>query len=173
MNMREELTAPPSRRVVSPSELEVVREVGQHLGAVLGDEDEVLEARAAEAVAVEARLDRDHVAGDEAVMSQPADVRLLVDLEPDAVAGSVEEAVEEHLTLGLVQLRRVAVLVEEVADEAMDLETRDAGPDRAEREVERLPRERVELLELGRRRTDGERAREVGVTGGIAVAREE
>ena len=65
---------------------------------------------------VEARLEGDHVAGDERLALDPADARALVHLEPDAVAERVEEAVDEHLALVLVQLRRVAVLVEEVAD---------------------------------------------------------
>ena len=47
---------PRSRRV------ERGREVGDRLAAVFGDEDQVLDAHAAEAVPVEARLERDHVA---------------------------------------------------------------------------------------------------------------
>ena len=45
---------------------QVVRVVGERLAAVLGDEQQVLEADAADPVdALDARLDRDHVAGDE------------------------------------------------------------------------------------------------------------
>ena len=78
-----------ARRRESPLELELelVREVGQDLGAVLGNEGEVFEPDAAEALPVEPRLDGDHVTGDEPVVAEPADVRLLVHLETDAVAG--------------------------------------------------------------------------------------
>src|SRR5688500_18187312 len=72
--------------------LELVREVGQHLGAVVGDEDEALEPDAAVALPVEAGLDREHVARHER-LAVPADVRFLVHLEADAVAGRVVEAV--------------------------------------------------------------------------------
>ena len=74
--------------------LQVVGEVGQQLGAVLGDEHEVLEADAAEVLAVAAGLERDHVAGDQRV-GRAAEVRPLVDLEADAVAERVEVALVE------------------------------------------------------------------------------
>ena len=48
---------------------EVVRELRQRLAAGLGHEHEVLEAAAAVARAVQARLDREHVAGDELVVA--------------------------------------------------------------------------------------------------------
>src|ERR687891_686245 len=49
------------------SNLQVVRELGQILAAVVRDEHEVLQPHAAEAAAVRSRLDREHVAGDEPV----------------------------------------------------------------------------------------------------------
>ena len=49
------------------NDAELVREVGQDLVAVLGDDDEILEPAAAEAAPVAARLDRDDVAGDQLV----------------------------------------------------------------------------------------------------------
>src|SRR5689334_3534965 len=90
--------APPrgSSRWRATLRLEVVRVVRQHLGPVLGHEHEVLEAAAAVTVAVEARLDRDHVARDE-LAGRPAERRLFVDLQPDPVAERVVEAVLEHL----------------------------------------------------------------------------
>src|SRR5262249_61966453 len=84
---------------------------------------------AAVAVAVEARLDGDHVAGDELAGSAP-EARLLVHLEPDAVAERVGEAVLEHLARLLRAQRRVAVLLEDVAAEVVELAAGDAGADR-------------------------------------------
>src|SRR6185503_10856258 len=108
--------APPggSSRWRAPLGLEVVRVVRQHLRPVLGHEHEVLEAAAAVAVPVEARLDRDHVAGDE-LARRAAERRLLVHLEPDPVAERVVEAVLEHLAGLLRAQRRVTVLLEDVA----------------------------------------------------------
>ena len=66
-------TAAPRGSIVSIAVLrrhglfEVVRVVREHLVAVLGDEDEVLEAQPAVARAVQARLDRDDVAGNQVV----------------------------------------------------------------------------------------------------------
>ena len=146
--------------------------LGQHLRAVLRHEHEILEPDAAVAVPVEARLERDDVARDELAVDA-ADTRLLVHLEPDAVAGGVVEAVPEHLRLGLVELRLVAVLVEEVADRDVDRAAAHARRDGSDREVERLPREPVELRDLVRRRADRERAREVREAARLAIAREE
>src|SRR3954468_9839791 len=60
-------SAPPAAWCRSRSRLQLVRVVGDHFGAGLGDEQDVLEADAAHAGAVEARLERDHVALDEIV----------------------------------------------------------------------------------------------------------
>ena len=77
---------------------EIVWKSRQVLGAVLGDEHEILEPDAAEARPVAARLDRDHVAAPRAARCRrKARARLLVHLEPDAVAERVEEAVLERL----------------------------------------------------------------------------
>src|SRR4029453_18676249 len=94
---------------------------GQHLGAVRRHEHEVLDPHAGVAVPVEAGLERDHVARDEGLALDAADTRALVDLEADAVTGRMEVTVDESLAFLLVQLRLVAVLVEEVADLAMDV----------------------------------------------------
>ena len=108
-------------------------------------------------MAVEAGLERDHVARDERLALDAADARPLVHLEADAVAGRVEVAVHEHLALLLVQLRLVAVLVEEVADLAVDVAALHAGLDGGDGEVERLLREPVVLARArpraGRART--------------------
>ena len=73
---------------------EIVRERGQHLAPVLGDEHEILEPHAVAAVPVEPRLDREHVTGDER-LADPADRRLLVHRQPDPVTRGVEEAVAQ------------------------------------------------------------------------------
>src|SRR6185312_6247907 len=59
---------------------EVVRVPRDELGPVVGDDEDVLETDAAEAGAIEARLERDHVAGDE-VVAGAREIRLLVHLE--------------------------------------------------------------------------------------------
>ena len=130
-------------------------------------------AGAAVAVAVEARLDRNHVARDERLAPDPAQAGPLVHLQPDAVAGRVEEPVLQHLALLLVQLRLVAMLVEEVADEAMDVAASHARLDGRHGEVERLLREPVVLAELVGRRADRERACEIGEARRLAVARKQ
>src|SRR4051794_32854905 len=60
--------------------LQVVREAGQVLGAVVGHEDEILEPDAADALAVEAGLDGDDVAGLQRLVRDLAHPRLLVHL---------------------------------------------------------------------------------------------
>ena len=86
------VTAPEASSRHPDRRSELVRKVRQGLAAVLGDDDEILEPDAAEALPVAAGLERDHVAGDERV-ARAAEVRALVDLEPDAVAERVEVAV--------------------------------------------------------------------------------
>src|SRR4051794_35469244 len=85
--------APPRRacRCPATSRLEVVRVLGQVLGAVVGHEDKVLQTHAAVALPVEPRLDRDDVAGDELLVGDEPEVRLLVHLEPHSVTEPVEE----------------------------------------------------------------------------------
>src|SRR5207248_1403232 len=96
---------PPRERAEGErrSRSEVVRVVREILGTVLGDEDEVLEAAAAEPRVVEPGLDRHDVSGHERVATCEAHARLLVHLQPDAVAEAVEEAVLEHLARLLVE----------------------------------------------------------------------
>jgi hypothetical protein len=114
---------------------------------ILGHEDQVLEAQAAVAAAVEARLDGDHVAGNE-VLTRAAHVRQLVDLEADTVAEAVEEAVLEDFAGLLVQLRLVAGAVEDVADLLVQLASVHARLDFRSRGVERFLDEPVPLLQL-------------------------
>src|SRR6266536_1718574 len=132
---------------------EVIGILGQVLRAVLGDEDEILQTHAAEALPVETGLERDDVTGDEVARSA-AEPGRLVHLEADAVAEPVEEAVVEHLARGLRELRRVARVLEHLADESEDVHPRDAGPGRLERAVERLLNEPVVLDDLVRRLAD-------------------
>src|SRR5882724_12203290 len=70
---------------------QLVGEVGEDLGPVLRDEDEVLQAHAAVALAVRPGLDGEDVTGDQHV-GAAAEAGRLVDLEADAVAEAVEEA---------------------------------------------------------------------------------
>src|SRR5215204_1727208 len=91
-----------------PSEL--VRKIRQCLAAVVGDEHEVLEPDAAVALAVAAGLERDHVARLQRV-APAAEAGPLVDVEPDAVAEAVEEAVAQHGAGLLAELGRQSGLV--------------------------------------------------------------
>src|SRR3954447_23403233 len=85
---------------------QVVREIGQDLVTVLGEEHEILQAAAAEAPPVAAGLDRDDVAGDE-IVAHPAHEGALVDLEADTVPEPVEIPVLEHGPRRLAELRRL------------------------------------------------------------------
>ena len=67
------------------------REAREDLQVALADDDEVLDADAALAGQVDARLDRDDVPGHEWIGSARAQHRLLVHLEPDAVAEPVQD----------------------------------------------------------------------------------
>src|SRR5262245_2455167 len=122
---------------------ELVRELRQRLAAVVGDEHEVLQPAAAEAGAVEPRLDREHVTGDELVVAGHAEHRLLVHLEADAVAERVEEAAVERLALGLRPQGRIARALEDVADAVEHRLAGHARADRLARVLERLAGETV------------------------------
>src|SRR5215510_1887318 len=154
------------------SGLEVVRVVRENLAAVVGDEHQVLEPAAAVAVAVEAGLDRDHVARNE-LPGGAAERRLLVHLEPDAVAERVVEAVLEHLAGLLREKGREAALLEDRGRDPVQLLARDPGFHGGDRAVECLLAELVVLEQLFRGLSDDERARHVRVAAGLAVAWEQ
>src|SRR5581483_5854602 len=142
------------------------------LDAVLGDDRDVLEPDAAPAAAVETGLEGDHVAGDE-VVADAAERRALVHLEPDAVAERMEEAVLEHLSRRLRPLRRVTVLLEELAgdvEERAAVHARLRGRDDT---VERLLAERVPLAQVRMYVADDVGAGHIGVHAALAVARGE
>src|SRR5438034_593998 len=92
-----------------------------------------------------------------------AESRLLVYLEPDAVAERVVEAVPEHLAGLLGQKRREAVLLEDVAGEAVQVLAGDAGLDGRNGAVERLAAELVVLDQLVGGLADDEGARHVRI----------
>jgi carboxypeptidase Taq len=123
-------------------------------------------------VAVEAGLDRDHVAGNELLTEHPDGWRL-VDLEADTVPEPVVEAVPEHFSFGLRELCRKAPLGEELGDEAVDSAPVRTRLDLRDRELERLPTETVPLSNLVRDVADRERTREIRIAGGFKVDREE
>src|SRR3954451_11135846 len=76
--------------------LEVVRVLRQRFAAVCRDQEQVLEADAADALdALDAGLDRDHVADDEFVVAGQAESRGLVHLQAHPVAEAEVEAVTE------------------------------------------------------------------------------
>src|SRR5215217_1930717 len=84
---------------------QLVRKVRQGLAALLGDHDEILEPDAAVALPVAAGLQCDHVSRLQRV-GGAAEPRALVDLETDAMAEPVEEAVAQHRARLLGELRR-------------------------------------------------------------------
>src|SRR4051794_23170827 len=135
------------------SRRQVVRVVREHLVAVVGDEDDVLQAEAAEPGAIQARLDRDDVAGDELV-STATERGQLVHLEPDTVAETVEEPILQHFAGVLVQLCLVAGLVKLLAHSLEQRAPIYAGLDARRRGLERALHERVPLLHLLRRLAD-------------------
>ena len=73
-------------------ELELFRQAAEVAVAVVGDDDQVLDPDAELARQVDAGLDRHHFAGREHVLGARRDARPLVDLEADAVAEPVAEA---------------------------------------------------------------------------------
>src|SRR5262245_30502518 len=75
---------------------QVVWEPRELLGAVLGDDDEVLEPAAAEAGAVQARLEREHLAAQQLLVPDHPEHGELVHVEADAVAERVEEPLLER-----------------------------------------------------------------------------
>src|SRR6187200_3338138 len=109
-----------------PSEL--VRKLRQCLAAVLGDDHEVLEPDAAVALPIAPGLERDHVAGLQRVAAA-AEAGPLVDVEPDAVAEPVEEAVAQHGARLLAELGRQAGLVVGLAGRLVDRAAVGAGAD--------------------------------------------
>src|SRR5262249_38217286 len=130
---------------------------------------EVLEPAPAEALAVETRLQRDDVAGNELRGAAAPEARRLVNLQPDPVAEAVEEPVLEHLTRRLREDGRLPGRLEVLAYEVEDLDSRHPRLRRLERLVERLLDERVVGHELLRGRADDERPRHVRVAGRLRI----
>src|SRR6266536_2145597 len=122
------MLARPYQRARRPLWAQLVRIVREGLAAVLGHQEEILEPHLADVTLPQARLDRDHVAGDQLVMARLTKGRVLVDLKANAVAE------RELKALGRVVLRRAGSLsamsggLEHVADQRMQLTPGDAGP---------------------------------------------
>src|SRR4051794_33890746 len=95
----------------------------EDLAGVLGDDDQVLDAHAAAAGDVDARLDRDHVPPRQVRVLAARQPRTLVDLEADAVTEAVAEVV-------LVSRRG-----DQVACDRVDLAPGWARPDGRERRL--------------------------------------
>lgn len=76
--------APALRR--SFGRCQLVRKPGEQLTACLGYEDEVLEGHSADPLVPEAWLDREHVAGDQRIVSCETEPRSFVNLESNAVS---------------------------------------------------------------------------------------
>src|SRR5207248_11161397 len=109
----------------SRSEREVVP--GEELVAVVGDEDDLLRAQAP-AVAVGARFERDDHPGLERALRPGDDPRLLVQGQPEAVAGVVRVG--------------AAAGLDDRAGGMVDLACRRTGPDGDLRGLERRSEER-------------------------------
>jgi hypothetical protein len=83
---------------VLPLRREAVREVREHLCPVGGHEQQALDARRHAVRRRRAGLRGDDVAGDELRRAGPPERRLLVDLEPEAVAEAEEEPVVQRIS---------------------------------------------------------------------------
>src|SRR5207244_9604210 len=92
----------------------------QVLGAVRRHEHEVLEPHTAVALPVAAGLDGDDVAGPERLLRRQAHSRGLVNLEADAVAEPVEEALVQRLPRLFRPLRPLACRLEDLAGAVED-----------------------------------------------------
>jgi hypothetical protein len=97
--------------------LKPVGKVRQELGAVLGDSDQILDTAAAEAMPVEAWLERENVPFDKHIGLGAAHVRRLVRFETDTMAQRVEEAISKRAPAWLGQLSGMALRLKELADE--------------------------------------------------------
>src|SRR5579864_7346716 len=150
--------------------LEVVRVLRDPLRRVGRDVEDVLQADPAVTRAIEAWLERDHVAGDE-VVSDDRQPRAFVHFEADAVAEPVEEAAVEHLARLLRQLRGVAGRGEDIAGDLHEVASVHAGFRRLGRPVERLLAQPVVLADLVGNISDDVGPRHVGVDGRLGVAR--
>src|SRR5437868_1169419 len=71
----------------------------EDIAAVLGDDDGILDANAAEVFLVNSRLDRDGHAGTQLALVALADARRFVDLETEPVAGGVDEGAIQAVSL--------------------------------------------------------------------------
>src|SRR2546428_12407132 len=81
------------------ADLELVVVLRQQLAATLANDDHVLQPDAAEVLLVDAGLDGDDIAGQQLSVLPQAHAWLLVHLDADAVAESVEEILVQRLPL--------------------------------------------------------------------------
>src|SRR5262249_9716090 len=132
----------------------LAREGGEDLWPVVPDDDQVLDPHAAEALEVDARLDRDGHAGLDDVLDARAHPGALVDLEADAVPQAVAE--------GLAQAGRL----DPVARHGVELAAGHARPDRRDGGSLGIQADLVRALELRRDVPGGEGPRAVR---GIAI----
>src|SRR6202022_2265362 len=74
---------------------QILRERAQNLRLAVPHDDEILDPDSAESGSVDARFDRDDVAGGEHVARLLGQARILVDEEPDPVPEAVAEGLAE------------------------------------------------------------------------------
>src|SRR5580704_18692384 len=108
----------PFFRSLVETAMDVLCESGQGAGAVLGHHQSVLDTDAAVPGNIDTGLDGDDEAGSEDSSAQLTDRRCLVDIEADAVPGTVLEAIGP------------ARLGDDAAADVVDLVGRDPRPDR-------------------------------------------
>ena len=107
-------------------EAELPRKRRERARSVLGDGHVVLDPDPDIACAVESRLDRDHVSGREPLAVSHHDLRRLVHVEPEAVAGLVHDHVREGRGTEHVRHRAVQIV-------RRDSGPGDAAPERVRR----------------------------------------
>src|SRR5204863_7135109 len=93
---------------------QVVRVVGERPAAVVGHHHQILEPHPADLALPEPGLDRYHVTGDERRAPRPAESRILVHPQPDAVPERELEALARVLA-GARALRSVPGRLEDLA----------------------------------------------------------
>src|SRR5258706_3785629 len=136
---------------------------GEVLEPALDDHARVLDADSTEAKEIKAGLDRHDVAFLQSVLARPAQRRLLVHVEPDAVAGGV---VHPGASLGALESpgrRPVAPVHKDLADAVVNFAARGPGSNRLDPRIERLEDRGVHAPDLVRDIAHDERSGEIAV----------
>src|SRR5215211_6339682 len=118
---------------------QVVRVARQRLAAVVGDQQEILEAHAPDPLeAFDPRLDGDDIACDERLATSEPERRWFVYLETDAVAEGEVEPARQPLTRRSGALRRVSGTLDDLRRDVVERPAADPGTRGGARRLQRL-----------------------------------